>query len=116
MVANTWEGEAMPKYLVEASYSAEGLKGLQKDKATGRRAAVTAAVQGLGGTVEAFYYALGEHDVITIVDLPNVVSATALALGASATGLVRTKTTALLTVEETDQALQKNISFRAPGG
>jgi len=45
----------------------------------------------------------------------DAVSATALALGASATGLVRTKTTALLTVEETDQALQKNISFRAPG-
>jgi uncharacterized protein with GYD domain len=62
-------------------------------------------VEGLGGKVEAFYYALGDHDVITIVDLPNAVSASALALSASATGLVRTKTTAMLTVEETDQAL-----------
>ena len=106
----------MPKFLVEASYSADGLKGLQKDKATGRRAAVTKAVEGLGGKVEAFYYALGDRDVITIVDLPNAVSATALALGASSTGLVRTKTTVLLTVEETDQALQKHVSFRAPGG
>ena len=102
----------MPKYLVEAAYSADGLKGLQKDKATGRRAVVTKAVEGLGGKVEAFYYALGDHDVISIVDLSNAVSATALALAASATGLVRTKTTALLTVEETDQALGKKVDFR----
>jgi len=102
----------MPKYLVEASYSADGLKRLQKDKAAGRKAVVTKAVEGLGGKVEAFYYALGDHDVISIVDLPNAVSATALALAASATGLVRTKTTALLTVEETDQALGKKVDFR----
>jgi len=105
----------MAKYLMEVSYSAEGLKGLQKDKAAGRKAAVAKAVEALGGKLEAFYYALGDHDVITIVDLPDAVSASALALGASATGLVRTKTTALLTVEETDQALGKKVSFRAPG-
>ena len=102
----------MPKYLVEASYSADGLKGLQKDKAAGRRAAVAKAVESLGGKLEGFYYALGERDVLEIVDLPNAVSATALALRASATGLVRTKTTALLTVEETDQALGKKVDFR----
>jgi uncharacterized protein with GYD domain len=102
----------MAKYLVEASYSADGLKGLQKDKAAGRKAAVAKAVESLGGKLEAFYYALGDRDVMAIVDLPNAVSATALALGASATGLVRTKTTALLTVEETDQALGKKVDFR----
>jgi hypothetical protein len=31
----------MPKYLIQAAYSTQGLKGLQKDKASGRRAAVT---------------------------------------------------------------------------
>jgi uncharacterized protein with GYD domain len=102
----------MPKYLVEASYSVDGLKGLQKDKAAGRKAAVAKAVESLGGKLEGFYYALGDRDVLAIVDLPNAVSATALALSASATGLVRTKTTALLTVEETDQALGKKVDFR----
>jgi hypothetical protein len=33
----------------------------------------------------------------------------------SASGLVRTRTTPLLTVEEVDQALQKNVSYRPPG-
>jgi uncharacterized protein with GYD domain len=105
----------MPKYLIEASYTAEGLKGLQKDKASGRKAAVSKAAEALGGKVEAYYFALGEHDTVVIVDLPDAVSATALALAASATGLVRTKTTLLLTVEETDKALKKKFAYRAPG-
>jgi uncharacterized protein with GYD domain len=105
----------MPKYMVAASYTAEGLKGLQKDKASGRRAAVQKVVEGLGGKVEAMYFALGDHDVIVIVDLPNTVAASALALGVSASGLVRTKTTALLSVEETDQALGKKLDYSPPG-
>jgi uncharacterized protein with GYD domain len=105
----------MPKYMVAASYTAEGLKGLQKDKASGRRSAVNKVVEGLGGKVEAMYFALGDQDVMVIVDLPDAVSVTALALGVSASGLVRTKTTALLTVEETDKALGKKLDYSPPG-
>jgi uncharacterized protein with GYD domain len=105
----------MPKYMIEASYTAQGLKGLQKDKSSGRKAAVSKAVDALGGKLDAYYFALGERDVVAILDLPDAVSATALALAVSATGLVRTKTTVLLTVEETDRALQKKIAYRAPG-
>ena len=105
----------MAKYLIQASYTAEGLKGLQKDKAAGRRAAVMSALEGIGGKLDGMYYCLGEHDVIAIVDLPNTQTATALSVSVSASGLVHTKTTALLTVEETDQALAKNISYKPPG-
>jgi len=105
----------MPKYLIEASYTAEGLRGLQKDKASGRKQAVTKLVESLEGKVEAMYFALGEHDVVIITDLPDTVSAAALSLGVSATGLVRTKSTELLTAEETDRALSKKISYRGPG-
>jgi uncharacterized protein with GYD domain len=105
----------MGKYLVQAAYSAEGLKGLQKDKASGRQQAVSKAVEGLGGKVEAMYFALGEHDVLLIVDMPDVVSGAALGLRVSATGLVRTKTTSLLTIEEADRALAKTVDYRAPG-
>ena len=105
----------MPKYLIQASYTAEGLKGLQKDKASGRRAAVMSVLEGLGGKLDAMYYALGKHDVIVVVDLPNTQAATALSVGVSASGLVHTHTTALLTVEETDQALGKSINYKPPG-
>jgi uncharacterized protein with GYD domain len=109
------KGEIMPKYLIQASYSAEGLKGLQKDKASGRRTAVASAIEALGGRLEAAYYCFGEHDAIVILDVPDNVAASALSLAISATGLVRTKTTPLLTVEETDKALAKNPNYRAPG-
>jgi uncharacterized protein with GYD domain len=105
----------MAKYLIEASYTAEGLRGLQKDKASGRKQAVSKMVESLEGKVEAMYFALGDHDVVLIVDMPDIVSGAALSLAVSATGLVRTKSTALLTVEETDRALAKKIVYRAPG-
>ncbi len=106
----------MPKYLIQASYTAEGLKGLQKDKASGRRAAVAKAVEAVGGKVEAFYFAFGDYDVVAILDLPDNVTATRLAVTISATGLVRNKTTPLLTIEETDQALQESFGgYRGPG-
>ncbi len=105
----------MPKFLMRASYTAEGLKGLQKDKASGRRTAVASALETLGGKLEATYYCFGEDDVIVIADLPDNIAASSLALAVAASGMVRMKTTPLLTVEEVDKALAKNINYRPPG-
>ena len=105
----------MPKYLVQASYTAEGIQGLLKDTASGRKAAVQAAVKALGGKVEAFYYAFGKDDAVIILDLPDNVTAAAVGLTTSASGAVRTRTTPLLTVEEVDQALKIQMKYRAPG-
>jgi uncharacterized protein with GYD domain len=105
----------MPKYLIQANYTTEGLQGLSKDSASGRRADVTAAVKAVGGKVEAFYYAFGDDDVVLIMDLPNNISAAAVALASTGSGAVRVRTTPLLTVEEVDQALEINIKYRAPG-
>ena len=105
----------MPKYFIEATYTAEGLRGLQKDKASGRRQALIKAVQSLEGKLEACYYSMGDRDVIAIVEAPDAVSVAALSLAASATGLLRVKTTALLSVEEVDRALEKKHSYRGPG-
>jgi uncharacterized protein with GYD domain len=105
----------MPKYLIQASYTAEGVKGFLKDKASGRRTAVTKAVEELGGKLEAMYYCFGEDDAIVILDLPDNASAAALALAVSASGAVHAKTTVLMTVEETDAALAKRAHYRAPG-
>jgi uncharacterized protein with GYD domain len=101
--------------LVQASYTAEGLRGLQKDKASGRRRALKKAIDGLGGKLEAMYYCFGDSDVVVIADLPESVSAAAISLQASASGLVRTSTTPLLTIEEVDAALEKGVDYRAPG-
>lgn len=105
----------MAKYLILASYNPEGLKGLQKDKASGRLAATRQAIEGLGGKTEAYYYAFGKYDVVHIVDLPNNVAASAFSLAVSATGLVHTQTIPLLTIEEADQAIDAIVKYRAPG-
>ena len=105
----------MPKYLIEATYTHEGLQGLIRDKASGRGAAVKKAVESLGGKADAAYFTFGDNDVIVIVDLPDNISAAALALAVSGSGLVRTKTTPLLTMEEVDRAIGKNVQYQPPG-
>jgi uncharacterized protein with GYD domain len=105
----------MPKYLLKARYTNEGIRGLVRDSASGRRADVQAAVKALGGNVEAFYYAFGDDDAIVILDLPDTKTAAALSLTVSGAGAVRVRTTLLLTVEEVDQALEIQLDYRAPG-
>jgi uncharacterized protein with GYD domain len=105
----------MPKYLSLGSYTNEGLKGLLKEGGTGRRKAVEDAVKALGGRVEAYYFAFGDFDVAVITDVPDNVTAAALAVGIASTGTVNLKTVVLLTPEEVDQATKKTLSFRAAG-
>ena len=81
----------MPKYLISASYTVDGLKGLEKETASGRQRTVAAAVAALGGKLDCLYYALGEDDVYLIVDMPDNASAGSIGLAFSATGRVRTR-------------------------
>jgi uncharacterized protein with GYD domain len=110
------EENTMPKYLIEANYTAAGAKGLVKEGASARRAAVEKAIQGLGGRVEAFYYAFGAVDLFVIADLPDNVSAAAMALTVGQSGMATTRTVVLLTTEEADAAAKKTVSYRPPGG
>ena len=105
----------MAKYLFKASYTAEGTRGLHKDGGTRRRGAIEELVKGLGGTVEAFYYAFGDADAVGIVDVPDHVSAVALSMAVNSTGAVGLKLVVLLTPEEIDQATKKTVRYRSPG-
>ncbi|HEV2282646.1 MAG TPA: GYD domain-containing protein [bacterium] len=106
----------MAKYLIKASYTVEGTKGLIKGGGgTGRRAAIQQMMQGLGGKLEAFYYAFGDDDVYAIVDAPDNVTVAAVSLAINAAGGASIKTVALLTPEEMDQAAKKTVNYRAPG-
>lgn len=105
----------MSKYLIKASYNAEGIKGLLKEGGTQRKKTVEKVLKELKGKVEAFYYAFGDHDVYVICDLPDNVSAAALGLKINSTGVVSISTTVLLTAEDIDQATKKSVNYRAPG-
>ena len=105
----------MAKYLVVASYTAEGIKGVVSKGGTARKEAVTKMVTSLGGKVESFYFGFGEGDAFVTVDLPDNVSAAAVGLAVSATGLASTKTIVLLTAEEIDRAAKTQVTYKAPG-
>jgi uncharacterized protein with GYD domain len=105
----------MPKYLFEAHYTPDGAKGIVKDGGSARRAAIDKAVTALGGKMEAFYFAFGGVDAYVIVDLPDNVTAAAMALAVNQSGLASTRTVVLLTTEETDAATKKTPSYRGPG-
>jgi uncharacterized protein with GYD domain len=105
----------MPKYLIHASYTPEGARGLLKDGGSKRRAAAEELIKSLGGKIEAFYFAFGDTDAFVIADMPDHASCAAASLAVSSTGLVHTKTTVLMTPEDLDQAGRKSPTYRPPG-
>jgi len=105
----------MPKYMFRASLTAEGMAGVLKEGGAARRQVVKDAIEGLGGALEAFYFAFGDDDVIGIVDLPDNVTAAAFGIQVGASGTVGISTTVLLTPEEVDKAKDIKSSWRPPG-
>jgi uncharacterized protein with GYD domain len=105
----------MVKYLVQFSYTGEGLKGLVKEGGSKRREAIEQLVKSLGGKLLSYYFAYGEYDGIAIVEGPEMVNHLAGLLAINASGAVKTKTTVLITPEEVDQAVKKIPSYRPPG-
>ena len=105
----------MGKYLFQANYTQAGLTGLQREGGTSRRAALTATVESVGGTVEAMYYAFGERDVFLIADLPDDTAAAALSIAIGAAGALDIKVTVLVTPEAVDEAIAKSVAYRPPG-
>src|SRR3954465_15418229 len=106
----------MPKYLLEGSYTPEGVKGIQSAGGTSRRDAVAQLAESVGGRLETFYFAFGDHDVYAIVDLPDNESAAAVALAVNSAGGAAIRTVVLLTPEEVDAAAKRSADYRPPGG
>ena len=105
----------MPKYLFEAMYTPEGVKGVQSAGGSSRREAVAHVAESVGGTLESFHFAFGERDAYVIADLPNNEAAAAVALTVNASGGAGVKTTVLLTPEELDAAAKRSVDYRPPG-
>lgn len=105
----------MPKYLIEASYTLQGVKGVQSAGGSTRRDAVSEVAESLGGSLESFYFGFGKADAYVTVDLPDNESAAAVALAVNASGGATTRTIVLLTPEEIDSAAKRSVSYRAPG-
>ena len=106
----------MPHYLIKVAYTPEAWATLVK-KPQNRIDAVRPVVEQAGGKIEAAYLSFGKYDVILLAELPDNVSAAALAIGFSAGGALKAvKTTPLMTWEEGIAAMKKagQISYKPP--
>jgi uncharacterized protein with GYD domain len=113
------EGFEMARFGVLFKYSGEGYKGFLKDKAAGRVAAIEKAAASAGGSFETVYWiGGGEYSGFVILNLPDMATYTAFLSMTQASGMFASdaKSFELLTTEEMDQALNKTMSYRAPGG
>jgi uncharacterized protein with GYD domain len=106
----------MPRYMAQFAYTADAWAALSKNPAD-RREGLRTLLQGMGGQLIELYYHFGEYDGTLIMEAPDDTTATAVILAAVAPGHVRaTKTTRLMTVEETMEAMRKagGQSYQAP--
>ena len=105
----------MPKYLFQASYTAEGVGGLLKEGGSKRVEMVANMITNAGGTLESCYYAFGEDDVVLIAELPDEETAVSLSLIVSGSGAASVKTTVLIDPATIDAAVQMSANYRPPG-
>ena len=105
----------MPKYLFEAKYTPEGVRGLQESGASSRAKAIEVMATGLGGGLESFHFAFGDVDAYVIVDLPDDEAAAAAAFTVGASAQTKVKTIKLLTLDDADAAIGRSVDYRPPG-
>lgn len=97
----------MSSYLLQASYSVGALAAMIK-KPQNRTEAIRKAIEKLGGSLGGLWLSFGDYDVVAILEMPDNVSAAAMALAIGAGGACTSvKTTPLLSVEEGMLALKK---------
>ena len=106
----------MAKFLIEATYTNTGMKGVAEKGGTARVEAIEKTLADVGGTLEGFYFAFGETDAYVICDLPDTTTAAAVAMKVGASGAATTKTVVLLTAEEIDRAAGTQVAYTPPGG
>lgn len=104
----------MAKYLVKANYAAEGIRGLIKEGGSSRATAVRKMVEGVGGSMDLFYYAYGDTDAYVVVDVPSEDAALSLSLAVNACGAVTLSMVPLISPAQFDAAAKRAVSYAAP--
>ena len=101
----------MSKFLLSATYTQEGTSILLTDGGSKRLDALTAAIESVGGSLEAFHYAFGDVDLYMVVELPDDTTAAALSMRMNAAGILKVKMTKLIDLEAVDAAIAKQVAY-----
>ncbi len=97
----------MAYYLLQGAYTSEAWASLLKNPID-RTEAVRPVIEKLGGSVVGAWLAFGEHDVVLIFQMPDNLSAAALAFAFSAGGAFKSaRTTPLVEFKDGIEAMKK---------
>jgi uncharacterized protein with GYD domain len=97
----------MPHFLHQVAYSREGWESLVQHPQD-RVEAVRPAIERLGGKIKSAWFAFGDYDVVVISEMPDNVSAAAIAMAFAGGGACKAvHTTPLLSTEEAVEAMRK---------
>lgn len=106
----------MPLYMYQGAYTSEAWSTLV-EKPQNRIQAVRPAIEKLGGKIQGAYFSFGKYDVVLIVEMPDNVSAAALAIAIAAGGAIKSaQTTVLMSAEDGLAAMKKaaGSGYHAP--
>ena len=97
----------MPSFLHQVAYSREGWQALLSHPQD-RIEAVRPAVEKLGGKIKEAWFSFGDYDVVLITEMPDSVSAAAIAIAFAGGGACKSvQTTPLLSTQEAILAMKK---------
>ncbi len=97
----------MAKYATFFSYSSASWAGMIKNPSD-RSAAARQLVDGVGGTIESFYWMFGDFDGFVVFDTPDSVSAGALSVAVASSGAFkRAVTTELFGADDQAALVEK---------
>ncbi|MDZ5446674.1 GYD domain-containing protein [Micromonospora sp. 4G57] len=105
----------VPKFLLQSTYTIDGLKGLITDGGTKRVEVVRNTIEASGGRLESMYFSFGKNDTYVLCELPDHKAAAALAIAIRAAGGVDSRITPVLTAEEVDEAVRAKEAYQPPG-
>jgi uncharacterized protein with GYD domain len=107
----------MALYMYQASFTSETWAAMMKNPQN-RAEQVRPMIEAIGGKLLGYYFAFGESDIVVIIEAPDNVNYSALALAVAGSGAAKSsKTTVLMTVEEGMEAMRKasGTGYRPPG-
>ena len=97
----------MAFYLLRAKYAQDSMNALVQ-RPEDRMLTTTRLLKAVGGRLHYYFFCFGEYDIVLLFELPDNVSAAALAMTLSAAGTVTaTETIPLLTTEEAIDAMNQ---------
>lgn len=105
----------MQRFMFKVSYTKDGMQGVIKEGGASRKTTIEKMAADMGGSISSFDFAFGDTDVYVIAEMPDEITAAAVATAVAASGAASIETVVLLSADDIDAAIAKHAPYRPPG-